>query len=384
MANGLNAIRQALEQPVGTPKLAELARGRRNAVIVISDGTRLCPSELLLPLLLQELNNGGISDEMVDIVIALGLHRKHTEEEIEQLVGSSVFRRIRVHNHSTEPEDCVRLGITTSGTPVEINRTVAEADLRIMTGNIEPHALVGVSGGIKAIIPGTASKRCIEHNHGLSLTRKAKIGSPDNPIHRDLEEALRFIQVDFLLNVVVNHRKEIVEAVAGHVIDSHREGVRRAMERFLIPVPQAYDVTIVSPGGHPKDMQMYQAIKALRNASTLTKSGGKIIMAAACEEQFGNGIFQYWVETMPDLKQAAGKLNRQFVLGAHKIAHLDEVLSKQRVYLLSEMPDPLVKLLGIEPVTDLQATIEQLLSSSHGMQSIAYMPYGALTFPLMS
>jgi len=377
-------VRQALASPTGTSKLSQLACGRKKAVIVISDGTRLCPSELLLPALLEELNAGGIPDNAIDIVIALGLHRKQTKEEMICLVGAPVFRRIRVHNHSAEPEDCVRLGRTSSGTPVEINRLVAEADLRIVTGNIEPHAMAGISGGMKSIVPGTASRRCIEHNHGLSLQDRVKLGEPDNRVHTDIEEALRFISVDFMLNVVVNHRREVLEAVAGHIIDAHRAGVRLASERFIVPVGRSYDLTLVSPGGYPKDMQMYQSLKALRNASKITKNGGAIIMAAACQEIFGNGIFQYWVETMKDRQRTVSKLNREFVLGAHKITHLDEVLSKQRVYLLSEIPEPIVRLLGMEPVADLQSTLEQILDQARGKPTIACMPYGSLTFPSLS
>ncbi|OXM85056.1 nickel-dependent lactate racemase [Paenibacillus rigui] len=378
-----DVIRQALDRPVGTPALKELALNKQSAVILISDGTRLCPSELLLPPLLQELNQGGIPDQAIDIVIALGLHRMHTREEMIRLVGEEVFARVRVHNHSSDAEDCIRLGLTSAGTPVEINRTVVDADLRIVTGNIEPHALAGISGGVKALVPGTASKRCIEHNHSLSLDDNAGIGSAGNRVHRDMEEALQFISVDFLLNVIVNHKREILEAVAGHVIDSHRTGIQRAAERFMVPVDPAYDITIVSPGGHPKDMHMYQAVKALRNASAITKSGGTILMAAECKEMYGNGLFQFWVETMKDRKRTAAKLDREFVLGPHKIAHLEEVFRRQKVYLLSEIPEPVVRLLGFEPMADLNSTLDQVLSQAHGTQSMACMPFGSLTFPLL-
>nr|WP_283942842.1 nickel-dependent lactate racemase [Paenibacillus konkukensis] len=371
-------VLNALRSPIDTPALSVLAQGKRSAAVMISDGTRLCPSHLLLPLLLDELNRGGIPDTSIDIVIALGMHRKHTREEMKRLVGDDVFSRIRVHNHSADAEDCIHLGTTTAGTPVEINRTVAKADLRVVTGNIEPHALVGVAGGVKALIPGVASQRCIEHNHSLSLRHQAVPGQPDNPIHRDLEEALQFISADFLLNVVVDHNRQVLEAVAGHAVAAHRTGVGLASARFLVPVSQTYDVTIVSPGGYPKDTQLYQSIKALRNASSMTKAGGTIIMAAECPEIFGNGMFQYWTETM-DRERAVAKLKQSFQLGAHKLLHLDDILSKHRVYLHSSIPSAVIELLGILPAEQLQKCVNEVVHSR--AQHVAIMPFGSMTFP---
>jgi nickel-dependent lactate racemase len=378
---GAELVRQALCSPIGTSRLRELAAGRKNAVILISDGTRLCPSELLLPPLLEELNAAGIQDDAIDIIIALGLHRKHTPDEIRQLVGLKVFNRIRVHNHSSAEEDCVRVGKSTAGTPIELNRMVVEAELRIVTGNIEPHALVGVSGGIKALIPGTASQKCIEYNHSLSMRSKPAVGRMDNPIHCDLEEALRFVAIDFMLNVVVDHERNVLGAVAGHVTAAHRAGVELAVKRFIVPVGKKYDLVIVSPGGSPKDLQLYQSIKALRNASIITKQGGTILLVAECPEMFGNGIFQYWIETMTNRERMVAKLQQQFVLGAHKVLHLNDVLSQQSVYLYSSLHRPLVELLGMHPVADLQSWFE-LYIGSEGPE-LGIMPYGSLTYPVI-
>jgi nickel-dependent lactate racemase len=372
-------IRQALDKPIGTPRLNRLARGRRNAVILISDISRLCPSYLFLDELLTQLHEAGVADEHIRIVVALGLHRKQTEDELKQLVGEPVYRRVRVVNHSALSEDCVLLGTTSMGTPVEINRIVAEAELRIATGNIEPHALVGISGGVKALVPGTASHRCIEHNHALSQKFTAQPGQPDNPIHRDLEEALRFAPIDFLFNVIVDHQRHLIDAVAGDVVKAHRLGAAKAANAFVVPVDRQYDVTVVSPGGYPKDSQLYQTVKSLKNASAITKNGGDILLVAQCQEMFGNGIFQFWIETIQDRSLMVAKLKEQFVLGAHKVLHVDEVLQKHRVHMYSDLPEPIVRLLGFQPVADLQAAYDTLTADSS--KSIAVMPFGALTFP---
>ncbi|MEF3312762.1 nickel-dependent lactate racemase [Paenibacillus sp. GYB004] len=372
-------IRSALEQPVAGKSLREAAAGSKRAVILISDNTRLCPSRLFLPALLGQLNEAGLSDEQIRIVVALGMHRKQTEAELIELTGEEVFRRVAVVNHSALSEDCVYVGATSSGTPIEINRIVVEADLRIATGNIEPHRLVGVSGGVKALVPGTASKRCIEANHALSQKYKARLGDPDNPVHRDLEEVMRVVPVHFLFNVIANHRRELLEAFAGELVPTHRRGLEAARSRFFVNADTKYDLVIASTGGYPKDMQLYQALKTLQNAAAFTKPGGAIILAARCEELFGNGIFQYWIETVQDRNTIMARLNEQFVLGAHKIAHIQEIVGPYTVYLHTDMPDPLVELAGFIPAPDLNATIRSLRFGD-GCE-VAVMPHGSLTFP---
>lgn len=378
---GEDCLAHAFEHPIQSPPLREIAKDKRSAVILISDISRLCPSYLFLERMLNELNAAGLPDSRIRIVVALGMHRKQTEQELRRLAGEAVYRRVQVLNHSPLSEDCVPLGMTSMGTPIEINRHVAEAELRVVTGNIEPHALAGMSGGIKALVPGVASHRCIEHNHGLSRRFKAEIGNPDNPVRQDLEEALQFLPVHFLFNVIVNHEQKVLEAVSGDIIAAHRAALQAARERFIIEVAEPYDTVIVSAGGYPKDTQLYQAVKSLKNAATITKPGGKIVLAAKCEEIFGNGIFQYWVETIQDRKLIVDKLKEQFVLGAHKIEHIDQVLQNHEVFLYSDMPHSLVELVGFQPVSDLQACIDKLLANPYG--TIALMPFGGLTFPAL-
>lgn len=372
-------VTDALNRPIAGKPLRELAVGRHRAVILVSDGTRLCPSRLFLPAMLDALNAGGIPDDRIRIVVALGMHRKHTDSELRRLVGEVAYDRVAVVNHSALEEDCVAVGTTSRGTPVELNRLVVEADLRIATGNIEPHRLAGVSGGVKALIPGTASRRCIEANHALSRRFTATLGNPANPIHDDMEEALEFVPIHFLFNVIANHRQELLEAYAGELIATHRRGLVAARSRFMIPVRKQYDIIVASTGGAPKDMQLYQAIKTLQNAAAFTKPGGSIVLLARCEELFGNGILQYWLETIRDRATILRKLNEQFVLGAHKIEHIEQLVSKHTVYLYSDMPEPLVELAGFTPVSDLQRLVEGVIHNKDC--EVALMPHGALTFP---
>jgi nickel-dependent lactate racemase len=370
----------ALDRPIASPPLEALARGRRSAVILISDATRLCPSAEFLELLVDRLNRGGIADEHIRIIVALGAHRRQTPEELRRLAGRGVFERVRVLNHSAQPEDCVRVGVTSRGTPVEINRLVVEADLRIATGNIEPHRLVGMSGGVKALFPGVASARSIERHHSRSMRRQAEPGSTDNEPHRDLEEAATFVPIHFLFNVVASPRGEILRVFCGDVRAAHEAGVACARELFRVPAARRYDVVIVSPGGHPKDAQLYQAVKALQNAADLAKPGGRILCAARCEELYGNGALQTWIETIEDGQARLARLAERFVLGAHKVKPIQELVGRHRVRLYSAMPPAIVRLVGFEPIADWHAEIAAL-DRERGI-AVAVMPHGATTFPV--
>lgn len=374
-------INEALDNPLGSMRLEQLAEGKRSAVILISDGSRLCPSYLFLEQLIHRLNDGGIPDQQITIIVALGAHRKLTREERKRLTGNAVFERVNVLNHSALPEDCIYVGTTSRGTPIEINRHAVKADLLIATGNIEPHRLVGMSGGVKALMPGVASTRTIERHHALSAQHQVQLGDIRNPLHQDLEEAQAFVPVHYLLNTVVNHRRQLLGVVSGSVSEAHRAGIELSKRHFFVPVRKQYDVVIASPGGEPKDLQLYQTIKTMQNAADITKPGGSIICLAQCREGFGNGIWQYWTETIQDREVMMQKLQQQFVLGAHKVQQVHALTSKHHVYLYSEIPASIVTLIGFTPIVSLQATIDRLLDDEH--LQIAVMPYAAVTFPIV-
>ncbi|TLS49362.1 nickel-dependent lactate racemase [Paenibacillus antri] len=384
VAEGADAdalLRQALRSPIDSPSLPELAAGRRDAVILVSDVTRLSPTASFLAQLLDALNEGGIPDERVRVVVALGTHRAQTADELRGIAGESAFRRVLVENHSAASEDCLFVGTTSLGTPIELNRKVAEADLRIATGNIEPHRLVGLSGGCKALFPGVASAASIERHHGLSHRYRAVPGFADNPLHRDIEEACAMVPIHFLYNVVADHRRRALAAFAGHPTEAHRRGASFARDQFLVSNERKYDVVVASAGGYPKDMQLYQAIKSLENAAAFAKPGGSILLIARCQELYGNGTFLEWAETRIDRERAVRELEERFVLGAHKLHILHQVLQKHRVFLYSDVPRPLAELLGFRTVSDLQLWIDE---AARRGASMAAMPCASLTFPDLS
>jgi nickel-dependent lactate racemase len=287
-------IREALSKPIETLPLKEIVKGRSKAVILVSDITRPVPTRLLLPLLLDELRSAGLGPSSVRIVVATGLHRGHTEEEKRSLVGGNIFECMVVEDHS--PDNCVNCGMTESGVPIEINRTVAEADLVICTGNIDPHYFVGYTGGAKAVMPGVSSKRAITATHSMMMLPGAEVGKVEgNPVRAAIEEVGGRVGIDFILNVVLNEKKKIAGAVAGHHVHAHRVGCSIADYVFKVRVPEAADIVVAGAGGFPKDINLYQAQKALDNAKLLVRKGGTIILVAECAEGFGDKAFESWI-----------------------------------------------------------------------------------------
>jgi len=372
-------IRDALENPIGTPRLRDMARSGQRVVIVTSDATRPCPSERLLPPILDELVAVGVSERDITVVIGLGLHRPMTEKELQSVVGSEIYRRVRVINH--DAGDTVHLGMTSFGTPVEIFRPVAEAGFRVCLGNLEFHYFVGYSGGAKAILPGCASEATVAANHAMMVRPEAQAGRLEgNPVRADLEEGAAMVGVDFILNVVVDGEHRIVSAVSGHVTEAHRAGCRMVAERGQVTIPALADIVLVSAGGYPKDVNLYQAQKALDNAAYAVRPGGIIILVAECGEGCGNRTFEEWMtqgDTPPRLLE---RIQKRFVLGGHKAAAIALVAGKARVFLVSpalaELP-----LAGIEhfPTVDeaLGAAFELMGSGA----TVLVLPQGGSVLP---
>jgi lactate racemase len=377
-------LAEALANPIGTRPLRELARGGQKAVIVTSDLTRPCPSERLLPPVLEELAAAGVADSDITVVLALGLHRPMSADEIEGAVGSQIARRVRVVNH--DPADTVRLGITSLGTPVELYRPVVEADLRVCLGNLELHYFAGYSGGAKAILPGCASRAAVNANHSMMVRPTARAGQLEgNPVRADLEEGSAMAGVDFILNVVVDGQHRIVSAVAGDVIAAHRAGCQMVAERGIVPIDRKAGVVLVSAGGSPKDVNLYQAQKALDNAANAVQDGGVIVLVAECTEGLGNRTFESWMTGgSPD--ELLERIQQEFVLGGHKAAAVAAVLKRAAVYLVSALPDELVRRCGMVPFmgeAGVRSAMDAALGSVGPGASVLVLPQGGSVLPLV-
>jgi nickel-dependent lactate racemase len=285
--------RRGLLEPIGSPRLRDLAREGMQVAVVIDDLSRPTPVGRLLPAVLEELAQGGVGREDVTLVVALGLHRPMEEAEVAERVGAVGLEGLRWENHDCDdPERLVNLGTTQRGTPVWVNRTVAQADLIVSVGCIEPHIIASFGGGYKNLIPGVAGRETVAHNHSLNCTPDTfnMVGQPieRNPMRLDLEEAGRMLESPvFIVNAVLNSDVEAVRVVAGDPIAAHREGVQVSAELYGVPVLSQADVVITD--SHPMDSDLRQGVKALANTIRAVRRGGVLITLARAEE--GLGVF---------------------------------------------------------------------------------------------
>jgi nickel-dependent lactate racemase len=376
-------LREALARPIGTPRLREMVQPGQKVVVVTSDLTRPCPSERLLPPVLDELTRAGVDDEDILIVLALGLHRPMSEAEVERAVGSDVYRRVRVANH--DPADTVWLGVTAAGTPVEIYRPVVEADFRICLGNLELHYFAGYSGGAKAILPGCASRATLNANHAMMVRPEAAAGRlAGNPVRADLEEGVALLGVDFILNVVVDGASHtIVGAVAGNVTAAHRQGCELVAKRGKVEIDQRADLVLASAGGYPKDINLYQAQKALDNAAHAVREGGILILVAECPEGPGNRTFEAWMGEARSPEELLARIQREFALGGHKAAAVAAVLTRARVYLVSALPPDLVRRYWMTPFDDLSAATAMALGKLGPDARVLVLPQAGSILPVV-
>ncbi|MFN2292562.1 MAG: nickel-dependent lactate racemase [Anaerolineae bacterium] len=376
-------LAEALAQPIGTPRLRELARPGQKVTLITSDLTRPCPSDRLLPPVLEELAEAGVADDDITIVMALGLHRPMTEDEMEAAVGSEVYARFRVVNH--DPEDTLYLGHTPAGTPVEIYRSVVEADLRVCLGNLELHYFAGYSGGAKAILPGCASRATLNANHAMMVQLEAAAGRlAGNPVREDLEVGAALVGADFILNVIVDGEHRIVEVVAGDVTAAHRRGCELVAQRGIAEIERPADVVLVSAGGHPKDVNLYQAQKALDNAAYAVREGGILILVAECPEGFGNATCQAWLEETSSPDEVLQRIQQEFVLGGHKAAAIASVLKRAGIYLVSALPEEVARQCGFIPFDSAGAALQSALVELGPGASVLVLPQGGSVLPVVA
>lgn len=373
-------VARALAHPIGTPRLGEIVHPGEKIAIVTSDITRPCPTWRIMPALLDELYAAGCRREDIALVFALGSHRHHTPEEQRKLAGERAWAEIRCVDG--DPSDCVHMGATDCGTPVDITRIVAEADRRICLGNIEYHYFAGYSGGAKAIMPGCSTREAIQSNHRMMVREEAHAGNLDsNPLRQDLEQAAEICGVDFIVNVVLDEHKQIVRAVAGDLVEAHREGCKFLDQMYLKKIDSRADIVLVSQGGAPKDLNLYQTQKALDNAKHAVKPGGTIILIGSCREGLGEKVFEQWMLSAPTSESMIERIGRDFQLGGHKAAAIAMVLKNAEIYLVSELDDDFVEKIFLKPAKSAQDALDRAFARLGPNATVLAMPYGGSTLP---
>ncbi|MDD4199871.1 MAG: nickel-dependent lactate racemase [Eubacteriales bacterium] len=375
-------VREALAEPIGAHKLRDMVQPGEKIVIITSDITRPMPTWDVVPHVLDELYTAGAKAGDISLVFALGSHRPHTEEEKLHLAGEQAYYEISCVD--SNPMDCIHMGVTSRGTPIDITRIVAEADRRICLGNIEYHYFAGYSGGIKALMPGASTPEAIQANHSMMVDENACAGKLDgNPLREDLEEAAGICNIDFIVNVVLDEHKKIIHAVAGGVIKAHRRGCEFLDSLYKVDIPERADIVIVSQGGAPKDLNLYQTQKALDNSKHAVKDGGTIILVGACPEGLGQKTFEEWITEADKPEDLIKRVREDFKLGGHKAAAIAMVLQRANIKLVSEMDPDFVRSIFLEPYHDLQTAILDALREHGRDASIIIMPYGGSTLPVL-
>ena len=381
------AVRQALENPTRSVPLRQRVAGKKLA-ISFTDLTRATPNDRLIPWLLEYL--ADVPRENIILINQLGTHRPNTREELERMLTPAILRDYRVVNHEPEnPKALVQFGTTRDGTPALINKHVAEADLRIVTGFIEPHFFAGFSGGIKGIVPGTGGLITVMSNH-----RAANIGDPNatfgvtqgNPLWEELREMAMRVQPSFLLNVSLNDHRQITGVFAGDMIEAHRVGcefVRRsAMQKFESP----FDVVVTTNSGYPLDLNLYQGVKGMSAGARVIKPGGTMILACECREGVPSGspldVLLRGASSPEEI--LAQLMNANKVLPEQWQAQIQALVQrKAKVLLYSSLPDAAVRAAHLTPCHDIAGTVRDELNRLGDGARVAVLPQGPLTIPYL-
>ena len=369
-------VEEAMAHPIGSPSLREMAKGKKNVVIIASDHTRPVPSRVIIPPMLREIREGN-PDAEITILIATGCHRGTKKEEIIGKFGEEIAEREHIIVHDCDRSDMVRLGVLPSGQPLIVNKIAAQAELLVAEGFIEPHFFAGYSGGRKSVLPGVVAREVVLGNHNGAFiddphSRTGILAG--NRIHEDMLYAAKTVGLSYIVNVVLNAEHEAIYAVAGDVEQAHAQGCAFLASHCKVALPgknadELADIVITSNGGYPLDQNVYQAVKGMTAAEAAVKEGGVIIMASKCDDGSGGDVFY---KTFRDNKDPAA-LIRSFVATPPSETLIDQwqsqifarVLCRADVIFISEMEDDIVRdfhMIPAHSISEALVKAEELLS----------------------
>jgi nickel-dependent lactate racemase len=382
LADPVRSLESVLDRPMGSPPLSELAREKQSACISVCDITRPAPNQLTLPLVLRRLEQAGIQRDKITILIATGLHRPASDDEIRQICGAEVAAAYRVLNHNARALDEHRhLGSTTQGTPVYIDERFVASGLHISLGLVEPHLMLGFSGGRKLVAPGLAAQETIKVLHSPKFMRDphAVEGSvTDNPLHHELLEIARMARHDFALETVITRDRSLAAAFAGQPEQAHRCGVEFVSRSMLQKLEKPVDAVITTGAGHPLDLTFYQAIKGVTAASHVVRDGGAILLAAECAEGVGAPEFDRMVlEGKPDTEFLASIEKAPVVVDQWQLEKLALITSRKQLhYFLPGLPAEYHANLWGRSYSNLPGALQALMARLAPGATVAVIPEG--------
>jgi nickel-dependent lactate racemase len=385
------AIARVLANPTGTPPLAEVARGRRDACILICDVTRPVPNRLILPPLLRTLEAAGIARKDILILIATGLHRPNEGAELEEMVGREIAANYRIENHDGKARDeHDYLGVTPNGVPVHLDRRYLRADLKITTGLIEPHLMAGYSGGRKVICPGIAALETVQAWHSPRFLQhpRADCGILEgNPVHEENTRIALLAGCDFIVNVCIDSERRITWAGAGDMIRAWEEGVRFVETVVKVPVPAPCDVVVTSSAGYPLDTTWYQAVKGLTGALPIVKRGGTIVLAAGLSQGVGSPEFRELIDEHPDLDRFSGHGRAADVckMDEWQLVMQAKVSQRCKVKVVSDgLPAETLRRCYVEPAPSVERAVADSLAEYGPGARVAVIPKGPYVLPYVA
>lgn len=389
------AYRHALDHPIDSPPLKEMVHPGETVAITVSDITRGWQrNHLTLPLLIEYLNEAGIADDDITVIIAVGAHRRNTAEEFMELCSETVCHRIRVVNHDAwDTENMLPFGKTSRGTEVALNRIAVEADRVILTGGVIYHYMVGYGGGRKSVMPGIASLKTIQQSHMWAMHETVGRGTNPlaankmtrgNPAHEDMMEVAAFIRPDFIVNVVPNLDGEIAGIFTGNWVSAWRDATRMVDDTFGVPIAERADIVIASAGGYPKDINLYQSQKTIDNAVYALKPGGVAIILAECPDIEEPAEFFDWFNYPTPLEQEKAVRKNFLISGWVSVRQLEYGRHGTIILVTREENLELARRAGVVPVTSMEAALEMAYERCGAdPPTVTVMPQGANTFPVI-
>jgi len=332
-----------------------------------------------------ELHQIGIKKENIIFMVATGIHRSNSQEEMKEMFGENIFSAYKFINHDGDNPRQKDLGKLRSGNNLWVDPIVSDIDFVITTGVIIPHYFAGFSGGRKSILPGICGRKTIEANHAQMVYPDSRAGNlKGNPVHQEMQEAAEKVGVDFNINVVTDENHKIVEIVAGELLTSWQQGVKTSKQIYICPIEKKADVVIASAGGYPKDINVYQAQKALNNAYQAIKPGGTIILSVECLEGYGEATFENWIEEANTPDDIIKRLKKKFVLGGHKAYSIAKLAKEVEVIFISSLPPEKVRKLFFIPMENISQALNYI-KDKYGEDFQAYiLPSGNTVLPQLT
>jgi nickel-dependent lactate racemase len=383
------AIRQALGDPIGAPPLRELVRPGDRVVVVHSDLTRPMPNDRVLPVLLAELEDAGIRRNDITLLNALGTHRRQTPQELVEMLGQEIVDRYRCLQHDAwDDENLVSLGHTSFGHPVRVNRIYMEADVKILTGFVEPHFFAGFSGGPKGVLPSIAGFDSVLTNHGAKMIGHSQATwgvTEGNPIWEEMLEVALKTEPTILLNVTLNRAREISGVFAGDLCRAHAAGCDLVRKSALVPVPHVFDIVITTNSGRPLDLNLYQAVKGMSAASRVVRQGGSIIVAAECWDGIPeHGEYASLLREANSPQELLARIESPgFACQDMWEAHIQALIQlRADVYIYSDgLSDKQIREALLMPCRSIEDTLAKLMDEYGREATVCVLPEGPQTIP---